>query len=321
LCNPKEESLALRQGSIPWLGRIRFDRRDWTAKSSPNRIVSPPNEKPMPNLEIFSHSPAGPAKPVPLLFVHGAFCGAWIWAEKFLPWFAARGYEAHAISLRGHGKSEGRDSLHNFGIDDYVSDVLRAAEGCSSPPVLIGHSMGGIVVQRALANGHDLPGGVLMASAPPHGLWASTMGLAWRDPYVFRNMSQMMMFGMQAMSFEALYRAMFSNSMPRAEAARYEWRVQEESRRVLMDIGGWIPYPVLPKRKLPVLVLGAEKDLLFPPDQVHATAWAFGTDATFFPDMGHSMMLQPGWESVARHIDGWVDATFAAPLEIVESVN
>ena len=60
-------------------------------------------------------------------------------------------------------------------------------------------------------------------------------------------------------------------------------------------------------------MLGAEKDLLFPPDQVHATAWAFGTDATFFPDMGHSMMLQPGWESVARHIDGWMDANFAAP--------
>ena len=273
----------------------------------------------MPNLEIFSHSPTGPAKPVPLLFVHGAFCGAWIWAEKFLPWFAARGYEAHAVSLRGHGKSEGRDTLHNFGIDDYVADVFRAAEGCSSPPVLIGHSMGGIVVQRALANGHDLPGGVLMASAPPHGLWASTMGLAWRDPYVFHNMSQMMMFGMRAMSFEALYRAMFSNSMPRAEAARYEWRVQEESRRVLMDIGGWIPCPVLPKRKMPVLVLGAKGPAVPAGSGArHGLGVRYGCDV--LPDMGHSMMLQPGWESVARHIDGWVDANFAAP-ETAELVN
>jgi pimeloyl-ACP methyl ester carboxylesterase len=87
-----------------------------------------------------------------------------------------------------------------------------------------------------------------------------------------------------------------------------------------MDISGWIPCPVLPKRELPVLVLGAEKDLLFPPDQVHATAWALGTDATFFPDMGHSMMLQPGWESVARHIDGWMDANFAArPISNAEA--
>lgn len=151
--------------------------------------------------------------------------------------------QAHAVSLRGHGRSEGRDSLHNFGIADYVDDVLKAAEGCSAPPVLIGHSMGGIVVQRALAQSHDLPGGVLMASAPPHGLMASTLGLAWRDPFVFHKMSQMMMFGMESMGFEALYRAMFSDSMPRDEAARLEGRVQEESRRVLMDIGGWIPFP------------------------------------------------------------------------------
>jgi pimeloyl-ACP methyl ester carboxylesterase len=275
----------------------------------------------MHNLEIISHPPAGPAKPTPLLFVHGAFCGAWIWAEKFLPWFAAHGYEAHAVSLRGHGRSGGRRSLHNFGIDDYVDDVFKAAERCSSPPVLVGHSMGGMVVQRALVNGHHLPGGVLMASAPPHGLMASTMGLAWRDPYVFQQMSKMMMFGTQAMGFEALYRAMFSDSMPRDEAARFEDRVQEESRRVLMDIGGWIPFPPLPKRNLPVLVLGAEKDLLFPPDQVHATAWAFRTDATFFPDMGHSMMLQPGWEAVARHIGGWVDDNFAVQPKIAQAAD
>jgi pimeloyl-ACP methyl ester carboxylesterase len=267
--------------------------------------------KTMLNLEIISHSPSPPSpKPVPLLFVHGAFCGAWIWAEKFLPWFAARGYEAHAVSLRGHGKSGGCDQLHGFGIADYVGDVLRAAERCSAPPVLIGHSMGGIVVQRALVRNPGLPGGVLMASAPPHGLLTSTLGLAWRDPYVFQQMSQMMVFGKQAISFEALYRAMFSDSMPRHEAARYEERVQEESRRVFLDIGGWIPFPPLPRRKLPILVLGAEKDLLFSPDQVHATAWAFGTDATFFPDIGHSMMLQPGWEGVAYHIDGWLEATF-----------
>ncbi|EWY36636.1 alpha/beta hydrolase [Skermanella stibiiresistens SB22] len=261
----------------------------------------------MRNLEILSHSPSGPSKPVPLLFVHGAFCGAWIWAEKFLPWFAARGYEAHAVSLRGHGRSEGQDRIHDFGIADYVEDVLAAAGECSSPPVLIGHSMGGMVVQRALAADAELPAAVLMASAPPHGLMASTVGLAWRDPYVFRQMSKMMAFGTQAMGFEALYRAMFSDSMPREEAARYEDRVQEESRRVMLDIGGWIPFPPLPSHKPPVLVLGAEKDLLFPPDQVHATAWAFGTKATFFPDMGHSMMLQPGWEDVALHIARWLE--------------
>lgn len=201
----------------------------------------------MSRLEIISRHPAktppaGTTRMPPLLFVHGAFSGAWIWDAKFLPWFAERGWEAHAVSLRGHGNSEGRDRLHDFGIADYVDDVLEAAGRLSAPPVLIGHSMGGMVVQRALAK-RRFPAGVLMASAPPYGLLTSTMGLAWRSPYVFQQMSMLMTFGETAIDPDAIRRAMFSDKMPHAEAAEYESLLQEESRRVLLDIGGWIPFP------------------------------------------------------------------------------
>lgn len=260
----------------------------------------------MPKLEILSRPPAGPAKPVPLLFVHGAFCGAWIWDEHFLPWFAEQGWEAHAVSLRGHGASEGRERLHSFRIADYVEDVLAAAEACSAPPVLIGHSMGGMVVQRALIR-RRLPGAVLMASAPPHGLLESTMRLAWSDPYVFQQMGMLMAFGSRAIDPEAVRRAMFSDRVPLEMAKRYEPLMQEESQSVVLDIGGWIPFPPLPARGIPVAVLGAEEDRLFPADQVRATARAFRTEPVFFPAMGHSMMLEPGWESVARHVADWVE--------------
>ncbi|XKH35300.1 alpha/beta hydrolase [Azospirillum doebereinerae] len=194
----------------------------------------------MSQLEIISHRPAGPAKPTPLLFVHGAFSAAWIWDAKFLPWFAERGWEVHAVSLRGHGGSEGTDRLHSFGIADYVEDVLEAAGRCSAPPVLIGHSMGGLVVQRALRR-RCFPAAVLMASSPPHGLWSSTLGLMWRAPDVYQQMSLLTMFGTSAVSADLIGRSMFAEGMPREEAAKYEPLLQEESRRVLMDIGGWIP--------------------------------------------------------------------------------
>lgn len=271
----------------------------------------------MPTLEILSRPPTGPAKPVPLLFVHGAFCAAWIWEEHFLPWFAERGWEASAVSLRGHGGSEGRDRLDCFGIADFVEDALAAADRCSAPPVLIGHSMGGMVVQRALRE-RRFPGAVLMASAPPHGLLESTLGLAWRAPFVFQQMGMLMAFGANAIAPEAVRRAMFSDRMPVEEARRFEPLLQEESRRVLMDIGGWIPFPPTPDRNIPVAVLGAEEDLLFPPDQVRATARAFHTEPVFFPGRGHAMMLEPGWEEVATLIAdraaGWC-ATAAAPVE------
>ena len=100
-------------------------------------------------LEVLTHRPNGPSRPAPLLFVHGAFVAAWCWAEYFLPWFAERGWEAHAVSLRGHGASPERASLDFASLDDYVEDVVEAARELGRPPILVGHSMGAIVVQRA----------------------------------------------------------------------------------------------------------------------------------------------------------------------------
>jgi alpha-beta hydrolase superfamily lysophospholipase len=62
-----------------------------------------------------------------------------------------------------------------------------------------------------------------------------------------------------------------------------------------------------PKRvTTPMLVLGAEHDDCFSQSEVHATARAYRTEAEIFPDMGHDMMLEPGWEAVAERINGWL---------------
>ena len=62
-------------------------------------------------LEVTTRTPTGEPRPTPLLFVHGADCATWVWVRHFLPFFADRGYEAHALSLRGHGASEGHELL------------------------------------------------------------------------------------------------------------------------------------------------------------------------------------------------------------------
>ena len=67
---------------------------------------------------MLARLPARPPKPTPLLFVHGAFTGAWCWDEHFLPFFAEAGYAAHAVSLSGHGRSRGRDRLDQLSIAD-----------------------------------------------------------------------------------------------------------------------------------------------------------------------------------------------------------
>ena len=78
-------------------------------------------------LEMISKVPPINPQPTPLLFVHGAWHGAWCWDVHFLDYFAQHGFAAHAVSLRGHGNSEGRSKLRGTRIADYVEDVAAAA--------------------------------------------------------------------------------------------------------------------------------------------------------------------------------------------------
>lgn len=114
-------------------------------------------------LEVLSRRPKGAVRPTPLLFVHGAYSSARIWEPFFLPYFADHGYAVHAVSLRGHGGSEIRGRLAAARLRDYVSDVAEAAQRLETPPAVIGHSMGGMVVQHYLNIG-PAPAAVLLAS-------------------------------------------------------------------------------------------------------------------------------------------------------------
>ncbi len=58
----------------------------------------------MAKIDTVTLHPSNHSRPNPILFVHGAFHGAWAWEEYFLPYFADKGYEVHALNWRGHGK-------------------------------------------------------------------------------------------------------------------------------------------------------------------------------------------------------------------------
>src|ERR1700733_13631492 len=107
-------------------------------------------------LEVLTREPARTAGKPPLLFVHGGGHAAWCWEEHFLPSFAAQGHPAHALSLRAQG-GNGREGIRFARIDGYVADVAEVAGRMSRPPVLVGHSMGGLVVQRHLERGSAPP--------------------------------------------------------------------------------------------------------------------------------------------------------------------
>lgn len=128
-------------------------------------------------LEIISKPPVSGERPTPLLFVHGAWHGAWCWDEYFLSYFAGQWYTVHALSLRGHGGSAGQQRLRWTRLSHYVADVARVAAALPTPPVVTGHSMGAMVVQKYLEQ-HVAPAGVVLAPPPPRGVLAPTLRLA-----------------------------------------------------------------------------------------------------------------------------------------------
>lgn len=80
------------------------------------------------------------------LLVHGAWHGAWCW-DKVVPAMAAKGCNVIAIDLPGHGKDN--TNPDNITLADYVGKVKEVATGIEGPVILVGHSMGGIVISQA----------------------------------------------------------------------------------------------------------------------------------------------------------------------------
>ncbi|MBI5784368.1 MAG: alpha/beta fold hydrolase [Rhodocyclales bacterium] len=255
------------------------------------------------NLEVLARTPVGPSKPVPLLFVHGAFTGAWCWDEHFLPFFAEAGYAAYAVSLSGHGGSRGRERLDHLSIADYVADLAEVVDRLPVPPVLIGHSMGGFVVQKYLEK-HEAAGAVLMCSVPPQGLMSAAFGVMFSHPGLFSDLNTLMSGGQVAL--DSLREALFAQPIGVDDLTRFYRCSQPESHRAIWDMSLFdLPHPSR-IGKLPLLVLGAEHDHLMPPSTTAMTARAYGVDAEVFPGMGHGLMLERDWRKVAQRILDWL---------------
>jgi pimeloyl-ACP methyl ester carboxylesterase len=100
----------------------------------------------------------------PLLFVHGELGGSWVW-ERFLGYFAGRGWEGHALNLRNHHWSQTADPAE-LSFESYVEDVGAVMARLGSGVVVVGHGMGGLLAMKA-AERHPIAGLVLISSELP----------------------------------------------------------------------------------------------------------------------------------------------------------
>ena len=269
------------------------------------RFMLPPE----PDIEVRSRSPArsngrANGRP-PLLFVHGGYCDGWCWEPHFLPWFAARGYAAHALSLRGHGASGGRESLFVASLDDFAVDVAKVAASLPAPPVLIGHSMGAAIVERLLAAG-PVRAAALLAPVPPGGLGPVAHRLAAYQPEYLVNLHRLDAPHLSGDVLAALRPMYFSDDVAPEVLLEAMAHVTVESPRAILDLT--LPqHRVRPPAAPRPFVLGAAGDRIANPSDVRATASFYETSATIVDGLAHMMMLERGWESAAQPLLDWLE--------------
>jgi non-heme chloroperoxidase len=259
-----------------------------------------------PRLEIVSLPPARVRKALPpLLFVHGGYCDAWCWQPLFMPWFAQRGYATHAVSLRGHGGSDGHETLFGASVDDYAADVLRAVREIGGSPILIGHSMGAAIIERIMQR-HAVRAAALLAPLPLSGLVAVASRLMLQHPDYLLQMRRFDQGNVAADVLATLRPYYFTDDIDPVllrEAGRH---LCAESSRALFDLS--LRPPVSRRSEAPpVFVLGAGGDRICRPADVRATAEQHGVDALIVEGLAHMLMLVPGCERAAVPLAAWFD--------------
>jgi pimeloyl-ACP methyl ester carboxylesterase len=229
--------------------------------------------------------------------MHG---GSW-YLRSWLYAAAHAGWDAWALNLRGHHGSRPVQDLGRVSILDYVEDVhdcLRVLREA----VVIGHSMGGLVVQKA-AEGGRIRAAVFATSAPPKGIRVVTWPVLWRMPRYALPILRSQPFTIGPDDAAAL----LGNRMtPEQQTWAYPQLLPESGRAALeMALGRIAVDPA--GIRCATLVLGAEHDRITPASVERRIAERYGSEYVEATGHAHMLMLEKGWEQPFGSVLSWLD--------------
>jgi pimeloyl-ACP methyl ester carboxylesterase len=232
----------------------------------------------------------------PVIMVHGAFCGGWTF-DTFRRPFEAAGHVVQTPDLLGHGDGAvvaGRSMV------DYARQVATLCQACEEPPILIGHSMGGLVAQMAAARA-PVSRLILLAPSPPWGVTGSSLEEAASAVSLYA----LGPYWLQAVAPDyGVVESYTLDRLPRARRKALYARMCAESGRALWETLNWFMDPFMTTSAgpvgVPTLAIAGGKDVIHPPATVRQTAARLGGSCEVFPQMSHWLPGEPGWEDVAE---------------------
>ncbi len=247
-------------------------------------------------------APRVPEREPPILFLHGMWGGSWMW-DHYLGFFAGRGYTCYALNLRGHHGSKPVGDIGRVPFADYVLDA-RGVVAALGNPILVGHSMGGLLVQK-LAELLAPPAAIALTPAAPRGIFPlCTLELAGLS---LKHLHEFLLSRPITPTFDEADALLFGRIPPPERRQAFE-RLVPESGRMAFDIAV-AGVPVDARRvRSPMLVVAGREDRITPAKMVRKIARKYGAELRVYDGHAHMVLLEPGWEVIAREVATWLDA-------------
>lgn len=248
-----------------------------------------------------------------IMMIHGMWGGDWVW-DNYKNFFESKGYHCITPTLRYHDNKYRQAPDNQIGTTsllDYAEDLENEIYKLDQKPILMGHSMGGLLAQilgsRGLAKAL-----VLLTPASPKGIiafrpsviksfWSVTTKPGfWRKPIL------------QTFN-EAVYSMM--QLLPNEEQKKAYDKFVPESGRAASEIGYWLFDRKSASRvdsakiTCPTLVIAGGQDKITPPSVVHKVADKYSAVTTFkeFADHAHWVIGEPGWKEIAEYSSDWMN--------------
>ncbi|MFG3283418.1 alpha/beta hydrolase [Streptomyces sp. NPDC048111] len=249
-------------------------------------------------------------KPTPVVFIHGLWLNTSSWTA-WMDHFDTLGFRVRAPAWPGEVAAGREPDLVSREFDAVGMDVLTAhyaaiVRSLEPAPVIIGHSVGGLVAQQLITTGLGRAA-VAIAPAPANGVALPALSAPPADRPA----------GFPARLSSARFHAVVANTAQQRESdLLYERCAMAAPAHLLRDLGhhgAHTTVDVAAARRGPLLLVSGQEDRLVPDAVTRAVYKQYGdttavTDLKQFADRAHSLVFDSGWRLVADHVLGWLAA-------------
>ena len=261
----------------------------------------------------------------PLMLIHGAWLTSGSWGN-FIAYFDSRGWDVSAPEWpRKHEnvaeQREAADEIKGLGLTEIIDHYESQIRALDEPPVLIGHSYGGLIVELLLNRGLGRAG-VAMSPAPPKGIIVLPFSTLKAGAPALAHPSKW--HGVVPLSLEEFTYAFVNTFSPEDAAAAYEKYAVPETGQIFYE-AGFANFRMHPPTEVdfrkedraPLLIVGADKDHTVPASLSKKNYEKYEdspaqTEYIEFAGRPHLMMVAKGWEEIAAGIERWIDGVIAA---------